>query len=433
MKFKKLLTWLVIVLLASIPIFLLFFLGPDKNIGSYSEVTHDLGQIAGLVGMTIFAITFILSTRIKFIEDAFGGLDKVYIVHGILGGVALGLVLLHPILLVLKFVPLEFNKAAAYLLPSTYWSVNFGIIALLSLVGLIYVTLYTKIKYHNWKFSHKFLGVVFIFAVLHIFFIRGNGSRDIIFNGYYIFATIVSIIGLSGFFYTLFIKKSIVQEAFYIIESINAKSEIYEITLVPEGKQLEYKSGQFIFVRFYNQKLSKEAHPFSVASKSNERKLKIVVKNLGDFTSGLKHVCVGDKVSIEGPYGRFNFSNKNTDKVWLAGGLGITPFLGMAEDMKKDSHKIHLIYSVKNPEEFISIGNLKEVEKENKNFKFVPWVSSEKGLLTIGDISKIVGGDFKNKEFYICGPPGFKSSIIKQLIKSKVNRDMIYEESFNFI
>ena len=432
MKYNRFLAWLVIVILAVVPVVLLFTLGPHKDLSTFLEITQNLGQMAGLIGVTIFAITFILSTRIKFIEDAFGGLDKVYVAHGILGGVALGLILLHPLLLVLKFIPADFYKAAIYLLPSSYWSVNFGIIAFLSLIGLIYVTLYTKIKYNNWKFSHKFLGLVFIFAVLHIFLVRGSASRDFIFNGYYIFATVVSIIGLSGFLYTLFIKKSIVQEAFYTIESINAKNEVYEITLVPEGKPLDYKSGQFIFVRFYNQKLSSEAHPFSVASRSNERKLKIVVKNLGDFTSGLKNVRAGEKVSIEGPYGRFNFSKRNMDQVWLAGGLGITPFLGMAEDMKKDQRKIYLIYSVKKHEEFISYENLKEMEKENKNFKFLPWVSNEKGFLNVSEISKMVG-DLKNKEFYICGPIGFKSAIRKQLIKSNVKRDRIKEESFNFI
>jgi predicted ferric reductase len=432
MKYNRFLAWLIIVILAVVPVVLLFVLGPEKNLSTFSEVTQNLGQMAGLIGVTLFALTFILSMRIKFIEDAFGGLDKVYVAHGILGGVALGLILLHPLLLVLKFIPADFYKAAKYLLPSSYWSVNFGIIAFLSLIGLVYVTLYTKIKYHNWKFSHKFLGLVFIFAVLHIFLVRGSASRDFIFNGYYIFATVVSIIGLSGFFYTLFIKNSVLHEAFYIIESINAKNEVYEITLVPEGKPLAYKSGQFIFVRFYNQKLSREAHPFSVASKSNERKLKIVIKNLGDFTSGLKYVSAGEKVSIEGPYGRFSFSKNKINQVWLAGGLGITPFLGMAEDMKKDQRKIYLIYSVKKHEEFISYGNLKEMEKENKNFKFFPWVSNEKGFLSVSDISKIVG-DLKNKEFYICGPSGFKSSIIKQLIKSNVKRERINEESFNFI
>jgi predicted ferric reductase len=100
--------------------------------------------------------------------------------------------------------------------------------------------------------------------------------------------------------------------------------------------------------------------------------------------------------------------------------------------MKKDQRKIYLIYSVKKHEEFISYENLKEMEKENKNFKFLPWVSNEKGFLNVSEISKMVG-DLKNKEFYICGPIGFKSAIRKQLIKSNVKRDRIKEESFNFI
>jgi len=259
--------------------------------------------------------------------------------------------------------------AASYLLPGAHWSVNFGIVAILGFIGLIYLTLYTKIKYNHWKFSHKFLGAVFALAVLHIFLVRGDASRDFIFSGYYIYAIAVSVIGLGGFSYSLFIKERLLQEAVYIIESLKQDNQAYEITLVPEGKPLTYKSGQFIFVRFYNEYLSKEAHPFSIASKSNDHKLKVVVKNLGDFTSGIHNLKVGDKVSIEGPYGRFNYDRRDgIDQVWIAGGVGITPFLGMAEDLKdrKINMKIDLYYSVKDDKDFISLNNLKEVANSNK-------------------------------------------------------------------
>ena len=155
MKENKILGWSIIFLLAIIPILLLMTLGEETSwFGDYSSATQTLGEIFGLVGMTLFALTFVLSTRIKAIEDLFGGLDKVYIVHAIVGGAALVSMLFHPIFLVLKFIPSDVWQAALYLLPGSYWSVNFGIIALMGLIFLISLTLYSRMKYNRWKFSH---------------------------------------------------------------------------------------------------------------------------------------------------------------------------------------------------------------------------------------------------------------------------------------
>jgi predicted ferric reductase len=434
MRLHRVIGWGILLLLSFIPIFLLFHFGPAKELTSFAETTQALGQIAALVGVTMFALTFILSMRLRFIEDLFGGLDKVYIAHGILGGTALVLLLFHPVLLVLKFIPADFNTAAAYLLPSSHWSVNFGIIALVGLAFLVGITLYSKMKYNTWKSSHEFLGLVFIFAVLHIFLVRGSASRDYIFNGYYAFATVVSIIGLGGFSYSLFLKNRIMKEAIYKIDSIKKKNEMYDIRLIPEGKPLKYTSGQFIFVRFYNENLSREAHPFSIASKSNDPNIIIMVKNLGDFTSGLHHLKAGDKVAIEGPHGRFNMTSKNKiDQVWLAGGIGITPFLGMAEDLKekKRLHKIDLYYSVRNDDEFIGFNSLQSLEKTDTNFRFFPWTTNKRGRLDIKEIEKN-SGNLKTKEFFICGPGGFKNAMKEALIGAGVSEDRIYEEEFTF-
>jgi len=116
MRLKSMLGWIAIIIISVVPVLLLFYLGPSSST-SYSDVTQKLGQIAALVGMTMFALNFILSTRIKFIEDIFGGLDKVYITHGILGGTALILILFHPILLVLNlFHPISLWQRRIYCL-----------------------------------------------------------------------------------------------------------------------------------------------------------------------------------------------------------------------------------------------------------------------------------------------------------------------------
>ncbi len=436
MRATQFLGWSIVLGLSLLPVGLWFYLGPGfSELHGYSSITHSLGELTGLVGATMFALTFLLSTRIPVIEDLFGGLDKVYISHGILGGTALIILLAHPILLVLKFVPDNIKQAALYLLPSSHWSVNFGIISLLGLIFLIFITLFTKIRYHRWKFSHEFLGLVFFFAVLHIFMVRGDASKDLIFSGYYYYASAVSFIGLGGFSYSLFIKDRLFKAAKYRIASINRKNKsTYEIIMAPEHKPLAYKAGQFVFVRFYNHKLSPESHPFSIASRSNYPLIKIIVKSLGDFTSKLTHLKVGDPVSIEGPYGRFSHSaDTERDQVWVAGGIGITPFLGMAEDLRENAlstKRVWLFYSCRRQEDMICLSDLFHVEARLHNFKLIPWITRAEGRLTAGSIQSIVG-NVKNKEFYLCGPTALKKSLIKNLKLLGVPKYRIHTEEFD--
>ncbi len=436
MKSKTIIGWLVIIAISLFPVYLWFHFGPGmKDLVDYASITHSLGEIFGLVAMTMFALTFILSTRITWIEDVFGGLDKVYIAHGILGGSALMLILFHPIFLVLKFVPGNMQQAMVYLLPSSYWSVNFGIVALLGLITLVYITLFTKMKYHKWKFTHEFMGLIFAIAALHIFLVRGNASQDNIFTGYYYYAAAVTAIGLFGFAYSLFIKGRMLKNAVYKVDEITSRKGFYEIDMVPEHKPLQYKSGQFVYVRFYNEKMSREEHPFSIASRSNDAKLRIVVKKLGDFTERLDSLKVGDRVSVEGPYGRFNYAyHGKKEQVWIAGGIGVTPFLGMVQDIDDDAdlkNYVYLFYSVSDDSEFIGYNLLKQIESRSRKFRFIPWNSKRQGYLTIDRIYEHTGR-FRDKEFFLCGPPRMKEGIISALLKQGVHENNIHEEAFDF-
>lgn len=436
MEIKKLIGWSAILLISFTPAALWYFLGAGSNeLHNYDEITHSIGEITGLVGMTMFALTFVLSTRIRFIEDIFGGLDKVYIAHGILGGTALIILLFHPIFLVLKFIPENVKQAAIYLLPSSYWSVNFGILALLGMIALVYLTLFTKIKYHKWKFTHEFLGLVFILALLHIFLVRGKVSGDDIFKGYYIYASAVGLIGLGSFSYSLFLKNRLFKAAKYRVASIRKlKDDVYEIKLAPEHKPISYKSGQFIFVRFYNERLPKESHPFTIASRSNHPIIKIIVKALGDFTSRLTELKVGDYVSVEGPYGRFSVKNsKKAADVWIAGGIGITPFISMAEELRFNPPKndVYLFYTCRTSDEFVCVDELRKIEAEVPKFHLVLWESKKMGHLTLENIARIVGR-VRDKEYYLCGPSAMKRSIIKSVLKNGVKKSLIHVEEFEF-
>lgn len=399
---------LLIFMLGLLPIIPLLLNSPPLD--NYDNITFAIGQTAGLMGMTLFAISFILSSRLRFVERIFGGLDKVYKVHSLIGATAFVLILIHPIFLLLKYIPDSIRLAAIYLIPGNLFSVNFGIFALAGMIVLLVFTLYMKMKYNRWKFSHKFMSLFFILASLHIFLVRGTVSRDNIFPGYYVYATIVVAIGLIGILYGMLLRP----KAAYVVESVDQSNNCFDLTLKPVRKPIKYNAGQFAFLTIPS--ITNESHPYSIASPSNSPNLRFVIKMLGDYTSRLDKVKVGDRVFVEGPYGNFN-RKSNAEQVWIAGGIGITPFLGM---MQETTAQVKLYYTVKTDKELIALN-------PNKNVRVFEWNSNERGRLTLENIQ--FG---KNTEFYLCGPVEMKNAFRNGLISAGVPARKIFDEEFNF-
>jgi predicted ferric reductase len=111
----------------------------------------SIGQISGLLGVTLFSLTLILSARLHFMEEYFGGLDRVYRVHSYLGTIAFLLLLIHPLVLAIRLIPLSVVDAAKSLLLGSDWAVNFGILSLLLMMSLLGITFYMK-----WRFQYLY-------------------------------------------------------------------------------------------------------------------------------------------------------------------------------------------------------------------------------------------------------------------------------------
>ena len=435
-KAKKLnrskLGYIAIIMISLLPVAFLFLRGPTKNFADYKDLTHAIGQITALMGVVFFSLTFVLSTRLRFLEEIFGGLDKVYKVHILLGKLSLGMLFFHPLFLAIKFLPQSPQIALRFLSWSSNWSVNFGIIALIGMVFLIYLTYFSNLKYHLWKFSHEFMGLLFIFAVFHIFLVRDNAAMDIIFDGYYEFCFVVSAVGLLAFGYS-FLLRRLVERRLFVVKDFKVRNgNVYDITFAPVGNPMKYRAGQFIFLSIFNKKVGREPHPFSLASASSNKDIRLMAKNLGDFTSRLVNVKKGDRAIIEGPYGRF-FSDSPREQVWLAGGIGITPFVGMAEDMAlgHGSKKVDLFYTVKEPDEYVYLEEFKKIAKANKGFRLHTKATNKEGYLSMKEVIEL-SGDPKDKEIFICGPEPFKQSMKKGFLEADVPMDRLHWEDFKF-
>ncbi len=389
----------------------------------------SIGQILGLVGMSLFSINLILASNLKFLDKYFKGLDKVYVNHSKVGSIAFSMILFHPIFLVIKYIAISTQDAALFFVPFVNMPITWGIISLVLMIILISFTFYIKLKYNTWNISHKFMTLAFFFAVLHTFFISSDISRNN-FLRYYIL--ILVLLALFSIFRKVLLEKTTLNMFKYKVLNIKSlNNDILEIEMQPNEKKIIFTSGQFAFFRFIGENINSEKHPFSFSSSYLDNNLKVTVKNFGDYTSSLVKLHKDDKVLIDGPYGGFSYKNGlNKNQIWIAGGIGITPFFSMAQNIESD-YNINLFYSVKTKEEAVYTKEFEEISQRNPNFKFNLWDTSVGGYLNT-DIISSLRGEIEDEDFFFCGPPIFMESLKNQLIEKGVDINKIHYESFSF-
>jgi predicted ferric reductase len=209
------------------------------------------------------------------------------------------------------------------------------------------------------------------------------------------------------------------------------KDNVTEVTMSPVTKPLKVIAGQFIFIYFQSAGVSKETHPFSVSTVYEDSSIGIAAKSEGDYTETLKNLQVGDIGVIEGGYGRFNYQlYKNKKQVWIAGGIGIVPFLSMAQTIADPAYEIYLFYSVRIEDEAVYIETLNQLGQTNPNFHVVPFYSKTMGRLSADAIAKTVG-ELTAYDFFLCGPPPMMKSMKVQLKKLKIKEYQLHSEEFS--
>jgi len=424
---RKFLGLFIIVLIPSITIVLWIISLPIQNrITNIQSSFYSLGQLLALTGISLFAITLFLNTRLKLLENTFGGLNKVFPIHHLLGKISALLILLHPFSLFLSNLLISFSQAISFLFSNKSFAYFAGPIAWTILMAIIFITLYVNIPYHLWRFIHQFTGIAFLFASYHAL----NTGSDVINSMLRIYLYFVIGLGASAYFYRTILGPIIIKKYRYRVKELNKKTaDILEVILTPEKEKVNFIAGQFVFTKFKNQSLIEEQHPFSIISSPKKNELSLAVKILGDFTSTLPNIEKGTLVKIEGPYGKFTQTGSRKNQIWIAGGIGITPFLSILKTLDPGK-KVDLFYSVSEKKEAIYLNELEKESKTNKNFHFFLWESKIKSHLTAKTVKKLTKGLLKNKSIFICAPIPMIKDLKTQFADLGVSRNLIKSEEF---
>ncbi|MCX6757223.1 MAG: ferric reductase-like transmembrane domain-containing protein, partial [Candidatus Nomurabacteria bacterium] len=395
-KFRNSWKWILGTILI-LPLLRWLFLIPiDSRFSTFALVAKALGQVTGIVGTLLFSFSLILSFRNRFIEIIFGGLDKLYNIHHKAGMYGLFLLLLHPILLSLPRLMYSVEDAMTFFIPfQTSTAVDFGIFSILAFILLIGITLFGVIfSYQALKKFHIFLGLAFLLGAIHGFMIPSDIQNDTFIRVWVLGSALLGL--LSYIIYSL-LKKFTVRKKIYSVTSVKKiEGGITEIFLTSNDGGINHLPGQFAFLSFINSKVvTDEVHPFTISSWENDGNIIISAKALGDFTNLLPNVEIGTLVEVEGPYGEFNYGYNGLKQVWIAGGVGVTPFASFVEHILKQKellYDIDFFYSVRTEDDLAFDGLFKKVAKHFPSFKYHPMPSDTDGYITGPIVAEKVPG-----------------------------------------
>lgn len=128
----------------------------------------------------------------------------------------------------------------------------------------------------------------------------------------------------------------------------------------------------------------------------------IAVRKVPDSRGGsafMWNLSVGDTLLVSGPLDEFSLSERPVPKVLVAGGIGITPLVGMAERLAADEAEFRLVFAGRSRESMPFLANL-----ESRLGTRISVFDASAGETL--DMSAMVQGLPRNAEMYVCGPIG---------------------------
>jgi ferredoxin-NADP reductase len=230
---------------------------------------------------------------------------------------------------------------------------------------------------------------------------------------------------------------------------LKSREEVAEGTMafhLEKPADFQFKAGQYADISLINPPETDSQgiiRRFSIASAPYENELLIVTRMRNSaFKRVLATVPFGTEVKLEGPMGSFTL-HKNHAKaaVFLAGGIGITPFLSMLRQAAEEklSHLLYLFYSNRRPKDAAFLKDLEILSKLNANFIFIPSMSemeksklewpNERGFIDREMLLRHMDA-LQGPIYYVAGPPAMVAAMREMLTKAGVEEDDIRTEEF---
>ncbi|MEW5902532.1 MAG: ferric reductase-like transmembrane domain-containing protein, partial [Acidobacteriota bacterium] len=293
-----------------------------------SALLYSLGKACGLIGFFMLSSLIISGDFARFFDRYFG-LDRIIAFHRRYSLLVAVFVILHPIFFVLS------SGSLNYLIPKFQAIPLFlGILAFYSYIVIeISSRIAKRIPYMWWQYLHALIYALFILSLSHALQI-GSDTK----SGPVPVAMALLFLGvLAGGIYRAVYKLRQRSRKYFVKEVRWETKDTFTIVL-KQSQKLSFKPGQFCFLRLEKPGLHWR-HPISISSAPHEEDLEFTIKLKGRFTKAASQLKPGEEVKLEGPFGIFTLEEERNEIVFIAFGVGITPFTSFIRDAEHSGGK----------------------------------------------------------------------------------------------
>lgn len=401
----------------------------------------EAGMDSAIVGFTLLALQFVLAARLSWIEAPFG-LDVLMRFHRIQALVAVALLCAHPLLMAGGF---GWGLLTRLRVPWYLWAGRLALLVLLLHVGSGLLKAMLPLAYEAWRRWHNTAA----FTVLGLGFLHSLTIGDDLQStpGRMVWAGLLGT-AIGAWLYShilrpLWMRSGWGPHRFRVVAVKAEASRVWTLSLKPAGnRRFAYAPGQFQFIRIHSRLIGSSEHPFTIASSpAREAGISLTIKESGDFTKHIGLVRPGDYATVHGPFGRFShtFHRQDLDLVFVAAGVGITPFISMLRYMSdlREPRRVLLVYANRTPADILFQGELQAIATAQVPSLNVVHVLSnppadwhgEAGRLEADRLMQLSGGA-AGKAFYLCCPPAMTKALIRGLRHHNVSAGSIHTDYF---
>ncbi|MFJ7045006.1 ferric reductase-like transmembrane domain-containing protein [Streptomyces sp. NPDC101112] len=401
--------------------------------GTGKNGTLTVAKFFGLHAAVLMLFQLLLVARLPWLDRRIG-MDRLTVWHRWVGFTLLWTLLTHAVLVVLGYARLDGASmtktffALAGVPASLLGMLAAAIVVVIAAVSARQVR--RRLRYETWHGLHLLLyvalGLAFVHQLQETTTFSSSAFATVYWWALWLFAFGALVTGR--------IVMPVWRNAYHRFEVAAVVPESDSVVSVHvTGRHLDKlpaRAGQFCVWRFPGHNHWWLANPFSLSAAPDGRTLRLTAKAVGSASAGLRHVPVGSRAFVEGPYGAFTSLHRTRPGALLiAGGVGITPVRALLEEEAADD--VVVLYRVRSEEDAVLGDEVRTlVDGLGGRLHLLAGRTGEGAPPFAPENLRALVPDVAERDVYVCGPPAMTTAVLTSLRALKVPPRQVHAERF---